>query len=233
MGILGKIVEFVAADTIIDVLDKPIKILDKASKNMQAQSDAKARKLFECAPGEKVLLLNQAKFTWREQFCVYDGFENVRYAVKGEFTSIKRHFHIYDPQGKEVGYVKEKLLALRPSAVLESNPIDFVFEIPGRKAVHMRSKWSVMKDKFRVDNGWYVEGKFPGWKYKIFDDEENVVANVSYKALYWGDTYLITFPEDADELLILMIVLAIDIAHAPKKSEELRDTIHHKSHYWL
>lgn len=72
-----------------------------------------------------------------------------------------------------------------------------------------------------------------GWKYKILDSNENVVANVSYKMLYWGDTYLITFPEDADDLLILMIVLAIDIAHAPKKSEDLKGTIHHKSHYWL
>lgn len=233
MSILGKIVEFVAADAIVDALDKPIEMLDKASKKVQAKSEANARKLFECTPGEKALLLNQAKFTWREQFCVFDSFENVKYTVKGEFTSIKRHFHIYDAQGKEVGYVKEKLMTLRPSAILESNPIDFTFDIPGRKAIHMKSMWTIMKEKFRVDNGWYVEGKVLGWKYKIFDSEENVVANVSYKVLYWGDTYLITFPEDADDLLILMIVLAIDIAHAPKKTEDLKETIHHKSHYWL
>lgn len=233
MGMLGKIVEFVAADAIIDALDKPIEILDKASKKMKAQSEAKARKLFECAPGERALLLNQAKFTWREQFYVFDSFESVKYTVKGEFTSIKRHFHIYDPQGKEVGYVKEKLLTLRPSAVLESNPIDFTFNIPGRKAVHMRSKWSLIKEKYRVDNGWHVEGKLLGWTYKIFDDSGDVVATISCKVLCWGDTYLITFPEDADDLLILMVVLAIDIAHAPKKSEDLKETIHHKSHYWL
>ncbi len=233
VGILGKVIEFVAADEICDALNKSIKILDKASKKAQAQSEANARKLFECAPGERALLLNQAKFTWRDQFCVFDSFESMRYKVKGEFTSIKRHFHIYDPSGKEVGYVKEKLLSLRPSAVLESKPIDFTFNIPGRKAVHMRSIWSVIKEKFRVDNGWYVEGELLGWKYRILDSEGNVIANVSNKMLYWGDTYLITFPEDADDLLILMIVLAIDIAHAPKKSEDLKDTIHHKSHYWL
>lgn len=212
-----------AAGTIADALDKPIEMLDKASKK-------KARKLFECAPGEQALLLNQAKFTWREQFCVFDTFERVKYTVKGEFTSIKRHFHIYDSQNKEVGYVKEKLLNLRPSAILESSPVDFTFDIPGQKAIHMRSKWSFIKEKFRVDNGWSVEGNLPGWKYKIFDDKENVVANVSYKMLYWGDTYLITFPEDADDLLILMIVLAVDIVHAPKKREDLKGTIHHK---WL
>lgn len=129
VGILGKIVEFVAADEIINALDKPIEMLDRASKKMQAQSEAKARKLFECAPGERALLLNQAQFTWREQFCVFDSSERVRYTVKGEFTSIKRHFHIYNSQGTEVGYVKEKLLTLRPSAILESNPIDFTFSI--------------------------------------------------------------------------------------------------------
>lgn len=233
MGILGKIVEFVAADEIIDALDKPIEMLDRASKKMKAQSEEKAKKMFECAPGERALLLNQAKFTWREQFSVFDSAENVRYTVKGELTSIKRHFHIYDPRGKEVGYVKEKLMTLRPSAIIESSPIDFTFDIPGRKAIHMSSKWSLIKEKFRVNNGWYVEGKLPGWKYNIFDADGNIVAKISYKFLAWGDTYLITFPEDADDLLILMIVLAIDIAHAPKKSDDLKETIHHKSHYWL
>ena len=157
----------------------------------------------------------------------------MKYVVKGEFTSIKRHFHIYDIQGHEVGYVKEKLMTFRPSAILESDPIDFTFELPGQKPIHMKSKWAVIRGKFKVDNGWYVEGNLSGWKYKIFDSQEKVIANVQYKPLYWGDTYLITFPENANDLLILMIVLSIDIAHAPKKKEDFKNTLHYQSHYWL
>lgn len=233
MGILGKIVEYAASDVINDALDKSVRIIDKANEKLKAQTEAEKRKMFECAPGERALLLNQAKFTWRERFSVFDSYESIRYTVKGEFAPIKRHFHIYDPNGREVAYVKEKLLSLRPSAIVEVNPVDFTFEIPGREAIHMHSRWSALKEKFCVSNGWYVEGALTGWKYKIFNADGNVVANISCKLLYWGDTYLVCFPEDADELLILMIVLAIDVAHAPKKSEELKETIHHKSHYWF
>lgn len=232
MGLLGKAVEFIASDAIANMLDVPINVLDNTSKRLKKKDEKNQQQMFECAPGEKALLINQKKFTWRNQFDIYDGFQNVKYSVKGEFTSIKHHLHIYDINGKEIAFVKEKLMTLRPSAMLESHPTDFDLEINGKKVGKLRSKWSIGKRKYTLDNGWNVEGNVIGWKYKIMS-EDRIIAAISYKPLYWGDTYLITFPENENELLILMIVLAIDIGNAPKKAEELKDTIHHKSHYWL
>lgn len=232
MSIIGKIVEFVASDAIVDALDIPIKALDKASKKLKEKDDAQKKKLFECAPGERALLINQEKFTWRDKFNIYDNEENIKYSVKGEFTSIKHHLHIFDSHGKEVGFVKEKLVTLRPSAMIEANPTDFDFEIRGKKVGKLRSKWAFGKKKYLMDNGWTVEGNIIGWKYRITSDNITI-ASISYKPLYWGDTYLITFPESENELLILMIVLAIDIGNAPKRTDELKRTVHHKTHYWL
>lgn len=232
MGILGKVVEFVASDAIIGALDTPINALNKASQKLKEKDEKSQQKLFKCAPGEKALLINQKQFTWRDQFKIYDNFQNVKYSVKGEFTSIKHHLHIYDVAGKELAFVKEKLVTLRPSAVLENHPTDFDLEIGGKKVGKLRSKWSVGKRKYTLSNGWNIEGNVIGWKYKIMYNGR-IIATISYKPLYYGDTYLITFPENENELLILMIVLAPDIDNAPKRSEELKNTIHHKSHYWL
>jgi len=232
MSILGKFVTFVASDAIVRAIDVPIKALDKVNKKMEEKESEKRQKLFECAPGEKVLLINQETFTWRDKFNIYDSEEKVRFSVKGDFLSVKHRVHIYDENGKEVGCVKEKLLSLRPSALVESHPIDFDLEINGTKVAKMRSKWSFGKKKYLLNNGWNIEGNIVGWKYKITSQEKSI-ATISYAPLYWGDTYVVTFPENENELLILMIVLAIDIANAPKKIEDLKDTIHHKTHYWL
>lgn len=232
MSILSKAVEFIASDAIVNALDIPINVLDKTSKKIKEKDEKNQQEMFECAPGEKVLLINQKMFTWRDQFNIYDGFQNVKYSVKGEFTSIKHHLHIYDVTGREIAFVKEKLMTLRPSAILESHPTDFELEIDGKKVGKLRSKWSIGRRKYTLNNGWNIEGNVIGWKYKItFKDK--IIATISYKPLYWGNTYFITFPEGENEPLILMIVLAIDIGNAPKRSEELKDTIHHKSHYWL
>ena len=232
MGILGKIVEFAASDTISNAIDVPIKALDKTSKNLKKNIENSERLLFECKAGEKVLLLNQQKFTWRERFYVYDGYQNVKYSVVGEFTSIKCHFHIYDAMGNDIAYVKEKLVSTRPSAIIEAHPHDFVLNIRGKKVGNLRSKWAIGKSKFSMDNGWIIEGNITGWSYTISKDGR-IVATVKKKLLYWGDTYLVTYPETENELLILMVVLSLDISAAPTKIEDFKDTLHKKTHYWL
>jgi hypothetical protein len=47
MSILGKVIEFVASDAIVDALDVPIRALDKASKKLDAKNMESKRKLFE------------------------------------------------------------------------------------------------------------------------------------------------------------------------------------------
>lgn len=232
MGILGKVIESVASEALVDALEIPINVLDRATKKLEEKSNQNKRQLFECAPGEKALLINQKTYTWRERFNIYDSVQNVKYTVKGELTSVKRHLHIYDTAGQEIAFVKEKLMTLRPSAALESHPTDFDLVIGGKRVGKLRSKWSITKNRYVLNNGWKVEGNAIGWKYKITAGDQEI-ARISKKLLYWGDTYLITFPEDENELLILMIVLAIDISNAPKRTEELKGTIHHKTNGWL
>jgi len=226
MSLLGKIVEFVASDAIANALDIPIKALDKASKKIDSKSKDK---LFEKEHGTGILVINQHRFTWKDKFDVYNENREVKYTVKGKLASIKHHLHIYDANGKEIGMVKEKLISLRSPISLESKPVDFIIEINGKKLGKVKSRWSFGKQKYEVDfNGWRIEGDFLGWKYKIFNGNEEI-ANISQKVLYLGDTYVVTFPNLQNELIVLMLVVALDAANAPKKSEELKRTIRYKT----
>ena len=95
----------------------------------------------------------------------------------------------------------------------------------------MKSK-TFLKDKLELDNGWVVKGNILGFKYSIFNKEEKEIANVSTKLLYFGDTYKVEYDENVDELLVLMIVLAMDIFHAPSKKDDFKETLDYKLWHW-
>lgn len=208
MGIIGDFIGDVAIDAVGKVLDTTIDVLD-------AKSTAKRRKLFKCPSGEKALLIQKEQRLLRDKFNVYDENENVVYSVRGKFVSAKTHLRIYDAQGKEIGTVK------RGHNFLRTNPI-FDFIIYGRKAGSLWPVKAMAKRKYLLDNGWSVEGNFLGLKYNIIVDGKPV-ATIASKFLSWGDTYLIRFQEGANDLLILMIVLAVDSATMPSRTEKVKD----------
>ena len=68
---------------------------------------------------------------------------------------------------------------------------------------------------------------------EIERDKFNEYSTLSHWELlrdYRGEKILKVFSDKRNELIILMLVLALDVANAPKKSEEFKNTLHHKSH---
>lgn len=229
MSILGKVAEYAVAGA----LDMSSKTIEKISNKIDQKSEQQKNKLFEKPSGMNVLVINQKRYTWVDTFYVFDENQEVKYSIKGEITSLKRHLYARNTIGEEVGSVKETLVALRSPLSVESNPVDFVIEIGGKKLGKVKSRSSLTKHKYEVCfNNWTIEGNIISWKYKILDGTK-VIAEISPKVLFEGDTYVITFDNPDNELLILLLVLALDIAHAPSKREDLKRTVHRKSHGWL
>lgn len=66
-----------------------------------------------------------------------------------------------------------------------------------------------LQKKMEDYNGWSVEGNIMGWNYSV-NKGFNLIASIKQKIISWGDTYVIDFINQEDELMILMLVLAID-----------------------
>ena len=60
------------------------------------------------------LLIKQRVFSWTDSYDIYDENGNVKYCVNAEFLSIGHRLHVYDASGREVGFIKEKVLTLLP-----------------------------------------------------------------------------------------------------------------------
>ena len=150
------------------------------------------------------LLIKQRVFSWTDTYDVYDESGSVRYFGKADFFALGHRLHIYDAHEREVGLIREKLLSFLPL---------FEIEVDGAVRGTIQKKLTFLKPGYEVDcNGWQAEGNFLGWDYDVCSGGSGVV-HISKELLHWGDTYVLDFADPADELMGLLLVIAIDAAN--------------------
>ena len=106
--------------------------------------------------------------------------------------------------GHEVGLIKENVLTFLP---------EFEVMIGGHSCGIIKKKFTFFHPQYELDyNGWHVEGDFLSWNYDVYE-ACSAVIHITKEPLHWGDTYVIDFLDPKDELMGLMLVLAIDAAN--------------------
>ena len=147
------------------------------------------------------LYMKQKVFSWKDRFTITDSDGNDRYSVEGKVISIGKKLHIFDAQGDEVAFVKQKITFLMPR---------FIVEIGGEEVAQIVKKISFLKPKYVVEGlGWEVQGDMFAHDYTIVDGDRTIVS-IHKKWMAWGDTFELDIENDRDEVLALAVVLAID-----------------------
>lgn len=147
------------------------------------------------------LLFRQRIFSWFDSYDIYDENGNTVFVVKGQLAW-GHCLKICDPQGHELGLVKEKIITLLPKFELYEG---------GRYIGRISKKLSLFSTKFSIDfNGWTVEGNFLEWDYTIRDTRGNRVATIGKELFHLSDTYVLDIADPGDALHVLMFALAMD-----------------------
>ena len=147
------------------------------------------------------LLFKQRFFSWFDSYDIYDENGNTVYVVKGQLAW-GHCLKICDPQGHELGLVKEKIITFLPKFELYEG---------GRYIGRISKKLSLFSPKFAIDfNGWKVDGNFLEWDYTIDSASRGCIATITKELFHWTDTYVIDVADPKDALGALMVVLAID-----------------------
>jgi len=151
------------------------------------------------------LLIKQRVFSWTDTYDVFDENQYSKYFVKSEFFSLGHNIHIYNAATNvEVGAVHQKLFSLLPQ---------FEIEINGNTVGEIQNKFSLFKPKYEIDcKGWRVEGDLFGWNYEIMSAYAPIMQ-IYKEPFHWGDTYVLDFQNPEDELMGLLLVIAIDAAN--------------------
>jgi uncharacterized protein YxjI len=154
----------------------------------------------------KKLYMKQKVFSIVDRFTIKNEAEEDCYQVEGDFVVIGgKKLHIKDMMGNEVALVKQKFIALLPQF--------FVF-INDQQVATINKKFTLLKARYVIDGlGWEANGSFLDHDYTISDAKGEIVR--IHKAwVSWGDSYELEIRDDADEVLVLAVVLAIDCVMA-------------------
>lgn len=150
------------------------------------------------------LLIKQRVFSWSDTYDIYDEDENPKYYVEAEIFSWGHQLHVYDCFHNEIGIIHQKVFSFLP---------EFSIEINGEIVGTIYKNFTFFKNNYEVDfKGWKVEGNYTGWNYDVYDGDE-LIVNISKKLFTWGDTYVLDFVDEKDEIDGLMLVIAIDAAN--------------------
>lgn len=149
------------------------------------------------------LYLKQKLFSFKDKFFVYDEWQKEKYLVEGELFSVGKRLHIKDVYGRELAFIKQKVLSLTPR---------YKIMVDGKELAEVVKHFTFFKPHYSVyGTNWEVRGDFFDHEYAVYDNNLPV-ATVKKEWLAWADTFSIDIAPYADELTALAVVLIIDAA---------------------
>ena len=145
--------------------------------------------------------MKQKVFSWKDKFSIMDPLGETRYYVEGKAISFGKKLHVFDANGTEVAFVKQKVLTFMPK---------FVVEINGEQVAVIRKKFSFFKPKYVIDGtDWEVQGNLFSHDY-VITENENPIVTIHKVWMSWGDAFELDIADESKEVLTVAVVLAID-----------------------
>lgn len=148
-------------------------------------------------------IINQRIFSWTDSYDITDEDGNFAYSVSADLFAFSHVLRLKDDQDNEIGVVKEKLFHFLPV---------FEVEIDNEVVATIRKEFTFFRPSYTLDSkDWQIEGDWLGWDYQVLY-QGTLCATIS-KEFAFHDCYVIDILNPNDELMVIMLVLAIDAAN--------------------
>ena len=158
-------------------------------------------------------VMKQKLFCWGDDFTIKTPDGQDVFFVDGEAFSIGDKLSFQDMQGKELAFIRQKLLSWGPTYE--------IYRGGELCAVVKKHLFTLFRCRFTVDvpgpEDLEAEGSFLDMEY-TFTRCAQVVATVSKRWVAWADTYGVDIAAGEDDVLILASTVVIDmICHGDKR----------------
>ena len=150
---------------------------------------------------ENILIINK-KNSIKGKYKVYKNNRELKYTVKGNNISHKPYLNIYNKFGKKIATIQQNKRSFRLYY-----KHDLIFKIDNKKVGIFNQKSNLLKETYNFDNGWSIDKKIFNGRYEI-KATDKIIATISQYNKYEEK---ICFKKNENELLILMVVLAISM----------------------
>ena len=150
----------------------------------------------------KTYLVKQKFRLGGERFDIKDDRGNVDYQVEGSFFQIPKSFTIYDAQGQTVSQISKIFLTFLPR---------FEIKLSDGTSFYIRKKLTFFRDKYEFDDlGLRIEGNIWDLNFKLLDDRDQVVAEITKELFHLTSTYQVSVYDVAYSDLVISLCVAID-----------------------
>ena len=156
------------------------------------------------------LYMKQKVFSWADKFNVADEHGSTRYSAEGELFSWGKKLHIYDNVGKEVAFIRQKVMSWLPR---------YYVEIDGVTVASVVKEFTFFKQAYRLEGlPWRMEGDFWAHDYVMYDDSNHEIMRMRKAWFTWGDSYELEIHDPDNAILCLCVALAVDCAVAQSQN---------------
>jgi uncharacterized protein YxjI len=154
-------------------------------------------------------LMRQKFLSWGENYLIKDDTGQDVFLVKGKVFRVKKKLSFQDMQENELAFIQQK--SMSRSIIYEIYRDSEVY------ATMSESFFTLIGREFTVDipgaDDLKIKGNFLGYKY-TFERASGVVATVSKKWAWLGDTYGVDIIPGEDDILILACTVVIGTTFA-------------------
>ena len=150
----------------------------------------------------KTYLVKQKFRLGGERFDIKNDLGMVEYHVEGSFFKIPKTFTVFDVEGQKVSHITKKTFSLLPQ---------FTVELEDGSSFFIRKKLTLFRDKYDISNlGLRIEGNIWDLDFKLLDDRDQLVAEISKQVFTLTSTYQVSVYEEEYANLVISLCLAID-----------------------
>ena len=122
--------------------------------------------------------------------------------LKVHFLRFLKPLPIYDVAGEQVSEISKEVLTFLPR---------FEIQLSNGDHFYIRKKLTFWKDKYEFDNlGLRIEGNVWDLNFKLLDDRDQVIAEITKELFHLTSTYTVTVYDESYADLVISLCVAID-----------------------
>ena len=126
----------------------------------------------------------------------------VRYNVETKFPSLHDKTYITDAQGDDVAYIHRKLFTLHAR--------HFIDMADGLSFEMATEWWHIIKDIMNIEGlAWQLRGNILGLNFQLYDQNGEIAALISQKAISLHDKYCIDIYQPDYEKVVVAILVTL------------------------
>ena len=177
-------------------------VLSKHHRYREAGEEANLYNVERYGVPARSLFTSTKIFTLHHHIDITDGNEEIVYQANSKVISLHDKTDVTDAAGNFVAHIEKKLLTIRQRHYVTMAD-GLSFELSS-ELLHL------VKDVINIEGlGWQLRGNVLGWNFELWDQNGQIVALISQKALSIHDKYCIDIYRPEYEGIVVAILVTL------------------------